>query len=194
MVQELRQCWPGSTFGADRGSNWAPNNSQSTPHPSAQAQLEASGRTILHQKPSRSKAGSQAPRAEAMQCSIRVVPKPLRSVGESVGPPVSSQKMLKSFAPLVHSIWSFPVGTESAPYLTALVRSSCTMRIMLRTCSAGSITSVPRMTTCSDATPSSSFLNIVLSGAPRGCSVRRSFVLRIASKRRRSLSAASGSC
>jgi len=27
MVQGLRQCWPGSTLGADRGANCAPNNS-----------------------------------------------------------------------------------------------------------------------------------------------------------------------
>jgi hypothetical protein len=26
MVQEIRRCWPGSTFRADRGSNRAPNN------------------------------------------------------------------------------------------------------------------------------------------------------------------------
>jgi len=28
MVQELRQSWPGSSFGADRGANRAPNNRQ----------------------------------------------------------------------------------------------------------------------------------------------------------------------
>jgi len=26
MVQGIRRCWPGSTFGADQGSNRAPNN------------------------------------------------------------------------------------------------------------------------------------------------------------------------
>jgi hypothetical protein len=28
MVQPIRQCWPGSTLGADRGSNRAPNNTR----------------------------------------------------------------------------------------------------------------------------------------------------------------------
>jgi len=74
------------------------------PDGGALAQLETDGRTILHRKPSCSKTGSQAPRTEAMQCSIRLVPKPLRSGGESAGPPVSRHR----------GCWTPPFGAVRA--------------------------------------------------------------------------------
>ncbi|MNS96723.1 hypothetical protein D3C72_1310360 [compost metagenome] len=63
--------------------------------------------------------------------SISTVPKPLRLGGRTVGPPLSRQLIAQ---PLVASIAqlteSLPPARDNAPYLAALVASSCSTRAM----------------------------------------------------------------
>jgi hypothetical protein len=74
MVQELRQCWPGSTFGADRGANGAPNNKLRAIDPARHAQ---SGALVVG---SRASAGSPEP---TFWCRLKRDPARSREAGLS---------------------------------------------------------------------------------------------------------------
>jgi hypothetical protein len=84
------------------------------------------GMAISHASPSARQSKRISPFIFRIMPSITRVPKPRRVGGVAGGPPASIQRSttLPSIA-RDHSTSTFPVGTDNAPYLAALVASSC---------------------------------------------------------------------
>jgi hypothetical protein len=83
-------------------------------------------KTNSHERPSARQSRCIAPFDCSTTRAIMVLPKPSRTGCFTIGPPLSVQRSMRcSSAACDQVIATLPVGTDSAPYLVALVANSC---------------------------------------------------------------------
>ena len=76
-----------------------------------------------------------------------VRPKPSRAGSAVGGPPVSIQSSIRASSPVVQLTVSVPVSVDSAPYLAALVASSCSASATACAVAGSSTTAGPSVIT-----------------------------------------------
>ena len=122
---------------------------------------------IPHRTPDTSKSSFVSPpRSRTTSSSSNRLPKPFCVGGATGGPPLSSQSSCNVPSCTPHCTLTRPSGHDSAPYLLALVASSCSASDSARACLGETSMAAPEIFTCAGVNASRARLTTSVKFAP----------------------------